>query len=142
MFKRVWGIAFGKFLAVLIKKRVASDEPDLIQAFDWHHLRNKRGKYIEGMLTEGTLVALVIIGLVIEPLRYLTKWFLRRGSMFRRLNRQRSGKTPPICDLVWLEASPVTKVLQYYTELLNGKASRLRLLWEEILCFLPGVVRR
>jgi len=39
------------------------------------------------------------------------------------------GKAAPICDLVWYQVSPSTRVLQYYSELLTGKSPRLRLLW-------------
>ena len=34
-----------------------------------------------------------------------------------------------MCDLVWLEGSPATRVLQYYSWLLSGKGRRMRLVW-------------
>ena len=80
-------------------------------------------------MTEARTVQLLILCVVLEPLRYLTLWFLRRGSIVRRKYRQNKGRTPPICDFVWMEGSPATRVLQYYSHLMSGKARRLRLIW-------------
>lgn len=125
---RLWNIAYKEFLITVVKLACAS-EPELTQDFNWHELRSKRCKYIESGLTEATVTSLVILCIVLEPLRFLTKWFLKRGSSFRRTRRQKAGKTPPLCDLVWLTASPATRVLQYFSLLMSGRAKRLRLLW-------------
>ena len=75
-------------------------------------------------------MAFVILSIgFLEPFTWLGKWFLRRGSNFRRARRQAQGKPAPLCDMVWLEGSAVVRILQYLSFLLSGKAPRLKLIW-------------
>ena len=89
--RKLWNIAFRRFIVTVIKK-TGGDEPDLIQDFDWHYIRNKRAAYLSPLLTERMVLSLTILALVLEPLRYITKWFLRRGSSYRRNWHQKSGR--------------------------------------------------
>ena len=65
-----------------------------------------------------------VLTLGLEVLRYLTYIFLGYS------NRPRDyTKFPPMMDMAWRRTSPVSKALQYLSELMNGTAPRLRLLF-------------
>ena len=72
--------------------------------------------------------SLNIPSLILEPLAYLTRWFLRASSAPRRQRMQRQGLPAPLCDLVDERYSPVTVLLEYLAMLLDGTAPRLLLL--------------
>ena len=71
----------------------------------------------------------IIYCIILEPLQWLTRFYLRMVSFRRRLRRQRLGKPAPWVDLIDEELSPTTCVLQYYSWLAAGRASRLLLLY-------------
>ena len=64
----------------------------------------------------------IILAIVPEPIRWMTRWFLRRSSVPRRLKRQSKQQPGPVCDLVWYEASPCTRVIQHLSQLLEPSA--------------------
>ena len=116
-----------KFLVTQPSKNSA--DADMIQDFDWRNLESKRYKYLDVHLTEATTISIVILAVVFEPLRWNAFWFIRRSSTQRRAAVQQKGGAPPIMDLVWLESSPITRVLQYLSFLASGGAPRLILIW-------------
>ena len=65
-----------------------------------------------------------LLAVILEPLRYLTYTFLRHGHAKPNYNT-----VPPIVDLVSKARSSVIWVLQYYSMLLAGEGSRLKLLY-------------
>ena len=127
--QKCWPTAYRPFLMKVVQAAAKHDEPELVQEFNWHELRDQRCKHLERGISEARTCEITILMVVYEPLRYLCFWFLRRGSSYRRTRRQQQGKVPPLCDLVWLEGSPTTRVLQYYSWLLSGKGRRMRLVW-------------
>ena len=97
---------------------------------NWHALQGARGtKYGAGLKCDDTIVNIIILAIMLEPIRFLTKWFMRRSSQKTRSIKQQRCRNPPICDLVWLHASPAVRTLQYLSCLLQGRAARLKLLW-------------
>ena len=71
---------------------------------------------------------LLIFAIVLEPIAYLSKWYMKMSSIPRRRRHQREGKAEPWTDLAHDSRSPVVLVLQYYSLLAAGRAPRLRLL--------------
>ena len=71
----------------------------------------------------------IIFCLVLEPLQWLTVFYLRMSSLPLRLRRQFHWRTAPWTALVSEEHSPVTVVLQYYSWMSAGCSPRLRLLF-------------
>ena len=69
-----------------------------------------------------------ILCIVVEPLYFLTRWLLQGASYPRRLELQRKGRAPMLCSLVEPCRSPVTLLLEHYSHILSGGASRLKLL--------------
>ena len=63
-----------------------------------------------------------------EPLRFLTKWLLRRCSCVRRTRAQAKSRRPPLCDLVSLDSPPLMKVSQYLSFSVSGRAPRVALI--------------
>lgn len=125
-------IAFGRLSVKLPQPESEGQGHD--QAYlvdvDWHAVQGQRcAKLLVGLADPKMFVDILCLALVLEPLRWLTRWFLRRSSVQRRLRRQQQSKPGPICDLLWYPASPATRVLQYLSCLLDGSAPRLRLLW-------------
>ncbi len=108
----------------------AAPDPELVQDVSWHELEGKRFRsYRSAVKQPSFLQDVTVLCVVMEPLRYLSRWFLRRSSLVRRNFAQARGRPPPLADLAWVAGSPITKVLQYVSHLMTGLASRLILLW-------------
>lgn len=110
MLQRLWTKAYSQFSVRVTKQSECSSgfrDPDLVQDAHWHQLRSSRESFVWKGLTELMFVKIVILCIVLEPLRYLTKWFMRRGSVVHRVFNQHRGKVPPLCDLVSLVYSLV-----------------------------------
>ena len=100
------------------------------QDVSWHELKGLRFHTFWGHIRRPwTLVLIIVQALVMEPDRWLTGWFERRGSQKRRSRAQRLGRQAPLADLTWIHSSPVVRCLQYYSWLLSGQAPRCILLW-------------
>ena len=97
--------------------------------FLWHELRGTRVKYyMEGVNREDRFESLIMHCVISEPCRFLAKWFMKKSSAIFRNKAMLQGLQPPIADLCWLRASPVTRVLQCLIMLRSGLALRLCLL--------------
>ena len=119
--------AFANLKVSVVK---TSDDQEYITDVNWHALQGSRGKkYGDGLKNDDTIVNIIILAIMLEPIRFLTKWFMRRSSQKTRSIKQQRCRNPPICDLVWLHASPAVRTLQYLSCLLQGRAARLKLLW-------------
>ena len=74
--------------------------------------------------------SILIMCVALEPVRYLTRWFMKRGSPKWRSKWKGTGRPPPVCDLASAR-SPALRVLQYYSALLDESLAeaprRLRL---------------
>ena len=98
--------------------------------FDYHKVESAMYRaYSAGVAAAPFLPSTIIMCIVMEPLRYITKWFLRRSSVARRTRAQLRSRRPPLCDLMSATSSVFIKVLQYLSFLLTGRAPRLALLW-------------
>lgn len=96
------------------------------------HLAQAGSRYRRTMHTINDGVskfARLVFAIVAEPLRYLTFVFLRTGHM-----NPNCGKFPPAMSLCSKASSVVHWVLQYYSMLLDGRGSRLTLLWTRSDC--------
>lgn len=85
--------------------------------------------FYDGCKTKTTFDLLTIFVLIFEPIAFLTQYFMCMTSVPLRRRLQKLGKSAPWCNLVTAWTSPVTSVLQYYSLLASGKASRLKLLF-------------
>jgi hypothetical protein len=64
-----------------------------------------------------------------EPLTFLTKWFIRSSRSAR------DPRTwPPLCNLVNLQESPIIVVRQAWSSACSGDYSRLALVYLPALC--------
>ena len=126
--KQLGALAYSKF-HVRVSKESDGLDPTIVQDFFWHELRGKRFRYYFGDMSEQRLVSVIILSIVFEPCRFITSWYFRRASLVQRGQAQHSGRMAPLCDLVWLQASPFTRCCQYLSMVLTGRASRLKLLW-------------
>ena len=70
-----------------------------------------------------------LLAVALEPLRWLTRWYMRRTSVPRRSAAQALGRPPPLADMVNARTSPAVRVLQYFSWLLRGDAPRLVLVF-------------
>ena len=69
-------------------------------------------------------VQVLSLGLVIEPLRALSAWLIRHGTKYI----PRAGTWPPMCNLATPKFSPIYIVRAYFSAVLCGIISRLRLI--------------
>jgi hypothetical protein len=82
-----------------------------------------------GLKSPGRHDLITAITIIVEPIYFLTRYYLRGASYPRRRLAQLQGGAPMLCDLVEPAFSPVTLVLEYYSSLLDGTAPRLKLLF-------------
>ena len=96
--------------------------------FDWHKTAGKR--YIRAKACLGperrSIVARFVVAF--EPIRILCLFFLAISG------RPDRSKPPALFDLLWPRQSVLQAVLQYYSALLRGTASRLILVWRQDGC--------
>ena len=129
MFARLSDIAYGKLSVKHVQPGASLGDPDFVQDFHWHTLLGNRWRFIKERTTERQFLYIIVSCILFEPLWWFTQWWLRRGSFVRRATRQQQGKTPPVCDMIWMHASPAVRMLQYWSSLAAGKGGRLKLLW-------------
>ena len=73
---QVFPIAYSKFHMKHGKQNSADerrvdDDPDMFMEFHWHDLLGKRFRALRKGMTTAILYALIILGIVLEPSRYL-----------------------------------------------------------------------
>ena len=100
-------------------------------AFGYQELAGVRMKAGEDFVINlQSTTILIVVGIVSEPLRFLTRWFLSRRSHACQSKTQ-LWQTCPLMDLVNVQFRSIVRVLQYFaSSCLRGDAPRLRLLWE------------
>ena len=81
---------------------------------------------VKNIRYEGLIIVLLII---LEPISWLTKYYLRMSSLHRRQRIRLEGGRVDWVDLASSEFSPVTLVLEYLSWLSAGFGSRLILLF-------------
>jgi hypothetical protein len=82
-----------------------------------------------GLKKPGQHDMVTLLTIIVEPLYFLTRYFLRASSVPRRRKLQQNGESPVLCDLVEPKFSPVALVLEYFSMLLKGTAPRWLLLF-------------
>ena len=123
----VWHLAFGAFVKAESNEKTEAlvVEESWLESVAWREATSKRVKRCGTFFLDAASPALLfIIGIVHEPIRYLTGYFLNAASLARRTN----FSNPELCTFANPERSPITQVLQYFSELLSGRGLRLRLL--------------
>lgn len=136
---RQFALAFGgpKGMRVHIVKASGFEDQLIAEEISWHRVAGIRSAKAQEMLSDPqSYFRIAILAIVLEPIRYLTRWFMVEGSDRRRRQRQKLGLPPGLCDLVADTTSPGTAVLHYYAELLVGGpcSTRLRLLFLRAGC--------
>lgn len=106
---------------------VPDDERD--PEFDWHHVAGKRyHRFQRVMRNDDERFVILAISIVLEPTRYLTKFFMAASNRPRLYDRP-----APLLDLLRPQNSPVVSAAQYLSHMLRGQASngtsRLSVLW-------------
>ena len=59
-------------------KAATSDEPLIVQDLHWRALESKRAMFVERTMGEAMLIKLIVLSLVLEPLRYMSRWWMKR----------------------------------------------------------------
>eukprot|EP00972_Heterocapsa_arctica_P038940 5736800-Heterocapsa_arctica.AAC.1 len=119
----IWDLAFGK---VQVPVTMNEAEQSWVESVAWKEVASKRisraAKFVKDPCSP---VDLLLVALVSEPLRWLTGYFLHLSS---RRRRRSSWECPLLCSFTSPTRSPITRVLQYFSNLLLGLSSRLYLL--------------
>ena len=88
-------------------------------------MKGKRFRASRELLTSNAMSRdLTYLAIVIEPIRYITGWFVRRAR-----EQEDVCCSPPVLDMVNPAFSPIQFALQYFGSLLTGQPGRLRLVW-------------
>jgi hypothetical protein len=112
-------------LGTAFDMRVVDAKAAEIHELSWHKVGGKRYTVSFKMLMDPlTYFKAAVLAIAVEPIRWLTYYFLRMGSANRK-----ACEKPPICDLVFSGSSPVMACLVYFSYLLRGTGARLILLW-------------
>ena len=89
-----FGIAFGR----LVLKQVMRFDEDQAFLLDthWHQVLGKRSqKVASGLAGHTFFLPIVVLSVVLEPLRWLTRWWMRRSAPARRIRGQLLARPPP-----------------------------------------------
>ena len=127
----IWTLAFGKTTQKEMPQDANLGEEDQawLEMTSFHKVGSKRINRGGKMFDDPSAPeAIMILGILLEPLRWLTGWSLHYGAEQTRARQCCWGK-PPLGRLLEPSASPVARVLQYFAEVLQGKTHRTRLLW-------------
>ena len=132
LLRTVWDAAFaatvekGQPAAQSEALALSGVEDSWLETVAWRAVGSKRVKKGGDFVKRETTPALMfIVGIVHEPLRWLTGYFLMVSSPARRRGQFAS---PELCTFACPKKSPITGVMQYLSELLAGAALRLDML--------------
>ena len=90
--RRTWKLAFAKLSVRSCRQTTSSKDPEYLQDFHWHALEGARYNVVDrGIHDEGTLTWIIILCVVIEPIRFITQWYLARSSPVARAKAQMKG---------------------------------------------------
>lgn len=116
---------------LLVDSAGADDQDQKSPTFDWHRVAGARlRRFLRVMQSKEERFVFLVVSASLEPLRYLTKFFMSASNRPRLYDRP-----PPLLELLLPEASPLIWVTQYYSELLAGEcgkgrnSGRLILIW-------------
>ena len=99
-------------------------DPEAQSELTWHQVAGSRYQKATRLVrSEVDNESLRITAVTMEPIRFLTRWFLRCSR------EHHAPKIPYLCSAVNPEFSPVTTSSQHFTALLFGSASRLRVIF-------------
>ena len=76
-----------------------------------------------------TFFCIRALAIILEPTRWLTRWFLQRARPVMRAAKQQAGRVPRVCDTVNMLLSPSFRILQYSSWLATGSAPCMALMW-------------
>ena len=86
----------------------------------------RAAKFIAFSDNSTQMAIIVLYGIVLEPLRFLTKWLMLSS---RQVSDSRMP--PKLCTLTNPRCSPIRVIRQYYAGLLRGRSRRLILAWKK-----------
>ena len=124
----LWAMLFRTAFAKLtFTTDVQSDkdiDPEAQSELTWHQVAGSRYQKANRLVqSEEDGESLRITAVTMEPIRFLTRWFLRCSR------EHHVPKIAYLCSAVNPEFSPVTTAAQHFTALLFGSASRLRVIF-------------
>ena len=100
-------------------------DADFLTDADFSSVQGRRFRLACGMLQDPlSQVALVMLCLVLEPIRHITAWLMRRAC-----ESEAPCGRPPVVDVFSAAMSPVVHARQYIATLLAERSSRMLLLW-------------
>ena len=83
IFRKVFPIAFQR---LGLKTVVGGDDDAYLIDVDWHAVMGSRvSKVRQGLADPMMFSCIIILAIVLEPIRWFTRWFLVRASTVRRL---------------------------------------------------------
>ena len=94
----------------------------MLEQISWHAVQGVRFREFCKHMNDDR-VAVKIVAIVLEPVRYLTEFFLAAAK------EQIARSTPMLLEFLDARRSPVVTSLQYLSAVLGGTSSRLVLLW-------------
>ena len=108
----------------------ADVDADYQAAADFNALQGTRFNAAMSMLRDrAAQVAMICLAIVLEPLRAVTAWFMRRAQQVSD-----PCARPPILDLLNLSHSCIMHARQYLSSVIAGKSTRLILVWRHCQC--------
>ena len=106
-----WGLAFGKEMHAESARAKADVEESRLESVAWVEVTNKRAQRSGRFRNDADSPAVLLTtAIIMEPLRWLTGYFLWASSLARR---ERRLSSPLLCSFTCADQSPITKVLQY-----------------------------
>lgn len=126
LWPKLFSTAFARltFATDMKEAEVADIDPEVRSELTWHQVAGTRYKKATRLVrSEVDNEKLRIASVTMEPIRFLTRWFLRCSR------EHHAPRIPYLCSACNPKFSPVTVAAQHFTALLFGSASRLRILY-------------
>lgn len=104
----------------------ANSVQQYMEATDWHHMVGKRvGAVRNDVMQPGHAYLSMLKGVLLEAIEVMSEWYLGCEKGVRD-----PGAHPPLLDMLWLDMSPATIVLQFIASLVSGGHLMCTLLYE------------
>lgn len=127
LWPKLFSTAFARMTFVTdVKSDVnpADVDPEVQSELTWHQVAGVRYQKANRLVRdEADNENLRIAAVTMEPIRFLTRWFLRCSR------EHHAPKIPYLCSATDPQFSPVTTAAQHFTAMLFGSASRLRVIF-------------
>lgn len=102
---------------------------DYFEQVNWRGTQGIRAANGRELIQDpNSLIMLVLLAVIMESLHYLHMWLLLMSSVLRR-RKMAPPSHAPLMDFCDPARSVVSQVSEWYSRLLPGQSSRLRLIW-------------